>query len=123
MEPDEFIAAQLTEVACRDEGSKEERIIPQLTAAGTIVQKKFATVKVPKPATTEELRYRLKLEATTWELARLEQPHNDVVANLSREDWQEHLDFVLGDKVMGKNSSHRRRRVYFQGALGFGLGV
>ena len=102
LESDEFVPAQLTEVACRDEGSKEERVIPQCTAAGTIVQKKFAAVKAPKPATTEELRYRLKLEATTWELARLEQPHNEVIANLSRDDWQSHLDYVLGDKTMGK---------------------
>ena len=47
LESDDFVPAHLTEVACRDEGSKEERIIPQLTAAGTIVQKKFATVKGP----------------------------------------------------------------------------
>ena len=102
LESDDFVAPPLSEVACRDEGSKEERIIPQLTAAGTIVQKKYATVKVPMPATTEELRYRLKLESTSWELARLEQPHNNVIAHLSRDDWQDHLDFVLGDKVLGK---------------------
>ena len=66
------------------------------------MQNKFATVKAPKPATTHELRYRLKFEATTWELARLEQPLNSVIAHLSRDDWKYHLDYVLGDKIMGK---------------------
>ena len=105
LEADEFFAPQLTEVACRDEGSKEERIIPQLTPAGTIVQKKYAIVKVPRPANTEELRYRLKLEATTWELARLEQINNEVIAGLKREDWLDHLDFILGDKIYGRRAT------------------
>ena len=105
LEADEFFAPQLTEVASRDEGCKEERIISQLTTAGTIVQKKYATVKVPRPANTEDLRYRLKLEASTWELARLEQSNNEVIADLKRDDWQDHLDFILGDKIYGRRAS------------------
>ena len=83
LESYEFIAPHLNAFACKDEGAKEERIIPQLTAAGRIVQRKYATVKVPTPANAEGLRCRIKLEATTWELARLEQATNHVIVPTS----------------------------------------
>ena len=34
----------------------------------------------------------------------MEQPARDVIANLGRDDWNDHLEFILGDKVLGRQS-------------------
>ena len=51
--------------------------------------------------TTEELRYRMDLIATAWEMARLKFPSIAILFGLEDKVWKGHVKFILGDKVWG----------------------
>ena len=36
---------------------------------------------------------------TAWEFARLQQPEEPVLRKLGKEDWDDHLDFILGEDI------------------------
>ena len=57
--------------------------------------------EVALPQHSEELRYRIKLMDTTWEILRLQLPMNPAIPSLAPEDWQDHMEFVLGEDVIG----------------------
>ena len=59
--------------------------------------------QIALPKNTEELRYRMKLLATTWEMVRIQLPMIAVVQTLTPEDWQTttHLEYILGEDAMG----------------------
>ena len=60
------------------------------------------TSSAPTPTNAESLRYRYKLIAHHWELARLKLPNKSVFTNYDvKETWLQHIEWLLGEDVLG----------------------
>jgi hypothetical protein len=60
------------------------------------------TSSAPWPANAESLRYRYKLMAHHWELARLKLPNKPIFTNYEvKETWLQHIEWLLGEDILG----------------------
>ena len=62
--------------------------------------------------TTEQLRYRMDLLSTAFEMLRLKFPHNAILLGLDDDVWKQHLKFILGDRVWGKRVKTAEGKTY-----------
>ena len=62
---------------------------------------KQRTKQVQMLSDSEELRRRVRILGTSYEIGKLKNPTREWLASQSKEMWWEHLDFVLGPKVYG----------------------
>ena len=56
----------------------------------------------PLPVNPEQLRTNIKTMEAAWDLVKLQLPQSEAIQELSAETWTDHLDFILGEDVLGK---------------------
>ena len=88
----------LTETASKDECLEDPTDAVWFQGAMKI---KKPMIKVPLPASTEELRKRVKLLGITFAIARMKNPSRAWLATATPEIWSAHVDHVLGETVHG----------------------
>lgn len=89
----------LTEV-CSLEEVQEEVIGAVLDRDGAIRMKRAAKT-VPMPASSEQLRQRIKILATTFVLAGYKHSNRPWLRTSTLEVWRNHVDYILSDEIYG----------------------
>ena len=56
----------------------------------------------PLPVNPEQLRTNIKTMEAAWDLVKPQLPQSEVIQDISGETWTDHLDFILGEDVLGK---------------------
>jgi len=93
----EVRADQLTEVVSQEE-LVEDPIGAVIDKDGAIRLRR-APRNIPLPTSSEELRARVKVLGVTFELAKYQHSSRLWLATSSPQVWQDHLDYVLGDRI------------------------
>jgi hypothetical protein len=109
----------LTETASKDECLEDPTDAVWFQGAMKI---KKPMIKVPLPASTEELRKRVKLLGITFAIARMKNPSRAWLVTATPEVWSAHVDHILGDTVHGlrmKGPAVTELRVDWQTVLGY----
>lgn len=92
-------AEPLSEVVNLDE-QQPDVLLAKWDTSGNLKAVRAPT-SVPLPAGTEELRARLQLLGHGWMFAGLAQPTCAVLHGVTPQLWQEYLEYVLGEFVLG----------------------
>jgi hypothetical protein len=98
IEQGDLRADSLTETASKDECLEDPTDAVWFQGAMKI---KKPMVKVPLPASTEELRKRVKLLGITFDIAKMKNPSRAWLLTATPGIWSAHIDHVLGDTVYG----------------------
>lgn len=99
LEEGQLEAEKLTEVGTRTEMKKDDFGDAKITSDGSFKIKRATSVSVPLPKNSEELRFRIKVMATNWELIMLNLPNHPDLQDMGPQVWQSHVEYVLGKKV------------------------
>jgi hypothetical protein len=99
LEQGEIVAEALSDVICVEEAIDE--------VAGAMLDKDGAlrmvktTKKVPLPASSEELRNRIKILGVSFQLAAYKHFSRKWLTQMKPSIWQDHLDYILGSEIYG----------------------
>ena len=88
IEKGKLVAERLLEVLPVAEATEEDWNGALTKADGTITLTKTPKGEVRLPMTTDELRYRMDLIATAWEMVRLKFPSNPILFGLGDMVWK-----------------------------------
>ena len=102
IEKGKLVAERLSDVLSVPEATDDDWNGAVVKSDGTFKLTKTPKGEVRLPLTTEELRYRIDLLTTAWEMIRLKFPNNAILIGLDAKVWQDHIRFILSDKVYGK---------------------
>ena len=101
IEDGEMVAVRLSSVPAKDEVKEDELGTARITPDGAIKFGKSVTATVPMPPNSEALRKRMKFLARAWELARIKVPTKPAIQDLAMTDWDDRVEWILGDEVYG----------------------
>ena len=117
IEEGELHASRLTElpskaeVLAADRDRKDAQGCPvMLTMTGTMIRQSIK-VKVPLPKDPEDLRYRIRLLYNATEFTKLKNTSFASFTSNSKDVWANHLDYILGPEVRGKQITDHNGRV------------
>ncbi len=100
LEEGDYRAESLSEVVSVEAaGDDAEDVGLTFSKTGTLRVRRGKT-RVPMPSTPEELRRYYKVMAAHWEVVRLKHPDRHFLQELTRDDWERMLDYLLGEEVM-----------------------
>ena len=109
MEAREIKALRLNEIPSKEEMDKA--IVQKKESAGVAVSVTISTtgiqvaqpvrVKIPMPINPEGIRYRLELMKAGVEFLKIRHPRNKLWESADDEMWKDHIDFILGEEIMG----------------------
>ena len=103
---------RLKNVVSKPEVNDEPWGMPYVTQGGGLRFTRGKKSEVDPPMTTEMFRYRNTLQATAWELARLNSPTQPIFTGLDEAVWRKHVEFVLGKKVAGATATTQSGMTY-----------
>ena len=89
----------LSEVTDYTQGETTE-VVSQFDAATGVFKTSRPLAKREMPKDMEELRERLRLMSTAWLTLALHMPGNPTMKGLSREDFNDHVDYLAGERVL-----------------------
>ena len=74
----------------------------RLSMTGAVKINQPVKVKLAAPTDGCEFRDRIRLLWAAYEFMKIRHPTNAVLKSSSNEIWEEHVDYVLGDRVKGR---------------------
>jgi hypothetical protein len=107
-EDGEFTAPHLNEIPSKEEVADANKnktdslgLAVTFTSTGAKLMQPLR-VKLSMPTNTEQLRDRIRLLASAMEFLKIRFPTSKIFASSDKEVWNDHLEYILGDKVMGR---------------------
>ena len=89
----------LSEVTSKLDG-EENYMTAGVDEKGRVLVKRGGSAQARMPKDSEEYRTRIRLVANGWLFAKTKHPHKSWLQGLEPKDFEKHVDYIVGDKVM-----------------------
>ena len=89
----------LSDVTSKLDG-EENYMTAGVDEKGRVLVRKGGSAQARMPKDSEEYRTRIRLVGNGWLFAKTKHPHKSWLQGLSPQDFEKHVDYIVGDKVM-----------------------